>query len=60
MPERFEFESGDVVQIVHLSGKVGKGTVVGYNLVTHAYIVEWYHEGELDSGEFPVERITLW
>lgn len=57
MPEYFEF--GDVVQIVHLSGKVGNGTIVGYNLANHAYIVEWYHEGDLDSGEFPSSRITL-
>lgn len=58
MSEHFEF--GDVVQIVHPSGKVGNGTVVGYNLLNHSYIVEWYHKGELDSGEFPASRITLW
>jgi len=55
-----EFEYGDVVQFVHQSGKVGKGTVRGYNLLDHAYIVEWVHEGELEHDEFPVGRITLW
>lgn len=54
------FNFGDVVEFVHPSGKVGRGTIRGYNLLDHTYVVEWVHEGELEHDTFTEAQITLW